>query len=645
MNWSIRNKLLAGFFVVLLLLVVVGAMGVRAMMHSEDFIQKDLTMALDAADGAMESRINYLSFIWGALEGSSNFDELSQKEAVEHMERGEKGFPETLNLLRGSKFLSESATDEMEDRFVGLKEKGNILVKMSIKKARLMDVLDGSVVSFISSGKKEIMSVEEVNLLWSFAMAANDFASYGLPKYREEYNNLRSKVASAIKQGGGFARILTSGDALMNHIFIMNKIVDEFDEFAESLDESLGVVEEGTATQEGVDTYVDRINQEMLSSARSTINQLILFTIIGLIAGVVATLVISRLIATPIKHAARLAEQLGEGDLTVKIEGHDRDEIGQMMTSMQVMVEKMRQAISQVQVVSGDVLSGSAGVSEASGQLSQAATQQAASIEETSSSMEQMKANIEQNADNSRQTEKIARMAAKDAEEGGMAVVEAVGAMKEIANKISIIEEIARQTNLLALNAAIEAARAGEHGKGFAVVAAEVRKLAERSQTAAGEIGRLSTSSVQVAEKAGSIINQLVPDIQKTAELVQEMSASGSEQNTGAEQINSAIQQIDQAIQQNAGMSEEMSASADSLSSSATELQETIAFFKTGDNEVGGGKRSIQPRRVSMAPSRPSISASPHRISATTRSAGGGALLNMGSTKKEGVLDEEFETY
>ena len=194
--------------------------------------------------------------------------------------------------------------------------------------------------------------------------------------------------------------------------------------------------------------------------------------------------------------------------------------------------------------------------------------------------MEQMTSNIRQNADNAMQTEKIAVKSADGARQGGKAVEETVHAMKEIANKISIIEEIARQTNLLALNAAIEAARAGEHGKGFAVVASEVRKLAERSQKAAAEISQLSASSVEVAERAGALLGQMVPDIQKTAELVQEINAASREQDLGAGQINKAIQQLDQVIQQNASASEEMSSTAEELSSQAEQLQSTIAFFR-----------------------------------------------------------------
>jgi methyl-accepting chemotaxis protein len=195
--------------------------------------------------------------------------------------------------------------------------------------------------------------------------------------------------------------------------------------------------------------------------------------------------------------------------------------------------------------------------------------------------MEQMSSNIRQNADNATQTEKIALKAASDAKEGGQAVNHTVDAMRQIAAKISIVEEIARQTNLLALNAAIEAARAGEHGKGFAVVASEVRKLAERSQRAAGEITQLAGSSVEVAEKAGKLLSTILPDVQKTAELVQEITAASREQDSGAGQINKAIQQLDQVIQQNAASSEETSSTSEELAGQAGQLQSAISFFSS----------------------------------------------------------------
>jgi len=275
------------------------------------------------------------------------------------------------------------------------------------------------------------------------------------------------------------------------------------------------------------------------------------------------------------------AQEVAAGNLTVKLT--QRSEGDELMKALSEMVRQLTAVVTEVKVAADNVASGSAQMSSGSEEMSQGATEQAAAAEEASSSMEQMSSNIRQNADNATQTEKIAMKSAQDAKAGGQAVAETVVAMKDIAAKINIIEEIARQTNLLALNAAIEAARAGEHGKGFAVVAAEVRKLAERSQKAAGEISQLSSASVEVAERAGEMLGRMVPDIQRTAELVQEISAASREQDTGAEQINKAIQQLDQVIQQNAGAAEEMASTAEELTAQAEQLQSTISFFRIGD--------------------------------------------------------------
>jgi methyl-accepting chemotaxis protein len=296
-------------------------------------------------------------------------------------------------------------------------------------------------------------------------------------------------------------------------------------------------------------------------------------------------LFISKKISNPVIKGVEFAQAIAGGDLTQRLEITQKDEVGLLAKSLNQMVDKLKEIVESVKAASDNVSSGSQELSSNSEEMSQGATEQAAAAEEASSSMEEMTSNIKQNADNAQQTEKIALKSADDAKEGGRAVSETADAMKEIAGKISIIEEIARQTNLLALNAAIEAARAGEHGKGFAVVASEVRKLAERSQSAAAEINKLSASSIKIAEKAGEMLTKIVPDIQRTAELVQEITASSNEQNSGAEQINSAIQQLNQVIQQNSSASEEMASTAEELASQAEQLQDIISFFKLDNNK------------------------------------------------------------
>jgi methyl-accepting chemotaxis protein len=337
----------------------------------------------------------------------------------------------------------------------------------------------------------------------------------------------------------------------------------------------------------GTGIYVDDVHAEV--SKMQT--QIIVATALCAIFVLCLAFLVSRKITHALQEAVVAANELAEGNLMMTIEVSSKDETGRLLKGMQNMVEKLKNVVADVGAAAHNVAAASQQLSSGSQQMSQGATEQAASAEEVSSSMEQMVSNIRQNADNAQETEKIALKSAGDAKEGGVAVVETVRAMKEIATKISIIEEIARQTNLLALNAAIEAARAGEHGKGFAVVASEVRKLAERSQTAAGEINKLSASSVEVAEKAGKMLAEIVPDIQKTAQLVSEINAASNEQNIGAEQINKAIQQLDQVIQQNASATEEMASTSEELSGQAAQLQDTVSFFKVKANngaEHGG---------------------------------------------------------
>jgi methyl-accepting chemotaxis protein len=324
-----------------------------------------------------------------------------------------------------------------------------------------------------------------------------------------------------------------------------------------------------------------------------------------------------------------VAEKIAEGDLTITVK--ERAPEDKLMQALSKMVQGLIDVVGSIRDASNQVASGSQEMSATAEQISQGATEQAASAEEASSSMEEMASTIRQNSDNAHETEKIALKSADDAIASGKAVLETVGAMKEIAGKISIIEEIARQTNLLALNAAIEAARAGEVGKGFAVVASEVRKLAERSQTAAGEISNLSSSSVEVAEKAGELLGKLVPDIRKTAELVQEISAASAEQNTGAEQVNKAIQQLDQVIQQNAGAAEQMSSMAEELSSQADQVQSSISFFRLRrDHE---DFRAVKPK-IAKA----SVKAKAPKAGPAT-----GVEIKMEDNDKE--MDPEFERY
>ncbi len=378
-----------------------------------------------------------------------------------------------------------------------------------------------------------------------------------------------SRAIGTKLQGPAYDAIFKEGKPYRGEAKILGvPYFTSYDPLRDASGSIIGVLYVGVKKSEFFESY-ERLKLIIVGSAVGTV----------LLACLVAGFVSGRLVR-PLRDAVATVDRLATGDLSVAIEATETDEIGRLLAAMGNMVDKLRKVVTSVKSASDNVAAGARELSVSAEEMNEGATEQAAAAEQASSNMEEMSVTIRHTADNAVQTEKIAGKSAEDAREGGEAVAETVSAMKVIAGKIAIIEEIARQTNLLALNAAIEAARAGEHGKGFAVVASEVRKLAERSQKAAGEIGELSASSVRVAEKAGEMLARIIPDIQRTAELVQEISAACKEQDSGADQINRAIRQLDNVIQQNASTSEEMASTSEELASQAEQLQATIAFFK-----------------------------------------------------------------
>jgi methyl-accepting chemotaxis protein len=378
----------------------------------------------------------------------------------------------------------------------------------------------------------------------------------------------------------------------------------------------------GTDYWVGTGVYVDNVAARQAEIQRiinddivraSTIALVAVLAVFVLVIGPVLFLII-RSIVRPISQLQVTAQTIESGDLTAAESVSGRDEVAALMETMDAMRQRLAGVVADVKNAGDSVAAGSGQMSSTAQQLSQGATEQASAAEELSSSMEQMASNIQQNAENAAQADKIAQSTSRNAQEGGEAVRKTVTAMKEIAEKISIIEEIARNTNLLALNAAIEAARAGEHGKGFAVVAGEVRKLAERSQQAAGEIAELSSESVDVADRAGDLIDKVTPEIAKTAALLQEITAASSEQSSGADQITQSITQLDRVTQQNASASEEMASMAEQLNAQADQLQNAIGYFsldaavRTAHTAVSGnGHGSGRSMSADSPPSRRGI--------------------------------------
>jgi len=460
----------------------------------------------------------------------------------------------------------------------------------------------------------------------------------------EEKGQLKDMQAELKNYDAGFAKVLSAIRAgSIKTTQEANNAINEYKDNVHKLEQAAqDLATAGETRLEGEGPVLKAF------SKRITVIMFVLI-LVAIAISVTVAMFITNSIVKPLNQGVQVANSLAEGDLTLNVEVTSKDETGQLLLSMKNMVEKLKEIVADVKTASDNVASGSQQMSSSSEEMSQGASEQASSVEEVSSSMEEMVSNVRQNADNAQQTEKIALKSAGDARESGRAVAETVTAMKDIAGKISIIEEIARQTNLLALNAAIEAARAGEHGKGFAVVASEVRKLAERSQAAAAEISKLSSSSVQVAEMAGEMLSKLVPDIQKTAELVQEINGASSEQNSGAEQINKAVQQLDQVVQQNASVAEEMSSTAEELASQAEHLQSVIEFFK-----VGGMARRRVTAYEHAAPMVAHKTKLAHitqqgmkqaRVATSRPATQKGFVLDMGDGGNKDAEDNEFEKF
>jgi methyl-accepting chemotaxis protein len=321
-------------------------------------------------------------------------------------------------------------------------------------------------------------------------------------------------------------------------------------------------------------------------------------------------------------YAAEVVTRIAEGDLRTQVRINPNDTTS-MLASIGNMSARLTQIIGEVRSSADSLSSASEEISSTAQSMSQAASEQAASVEETSASMEQMSASISQNTENARVTDGMASKASTEAGEGGQAVKDTVRAMKTIADKIGIVDDIAYQTNLLALNAAIEAARAGEHGKGFAVVAAEVRKLAERSQIAAQEIGEVAKNSVALAERAGSLLDEIVPSIAKTSDLVQEIAAASEEQSSGVNQINTAMNQLSELTQQNASASEELAATSEEMSSQAEQLQQLMDFFQlTGSGERSNSATAPRSNNKNQRPSKPARSSRDSDSNSSTHMAG-----------------------
>ncbi len=487
---------------------------------------------------------------------------------------------------------------------------------LSIEQVKIQRQVRDYILAYTPAQKGEIMQrmdqrrAEHERILEELYAISEEDGRDLLDRYREiapqirESNNQAMELADAGDTRGSF-RVLFE-DARADWM----QMEDELDQLLASAQTKL--------------TQADAAaNQNYLSTRSTMIGLLIGILAVATLAGVWIVLSISR----GLHQAVAFSEKVAEGDLSQTVEVRSNDEIADLLKALNSMAQRLRGIVEEVQSGSANVSTGATEMASTSQQLSQGATEQASSTEEASSSMEQMTANIRQTADNARETEQMAAKSADDARSSGRAVTDAVTAMKTIAERILIVQEIARQTDLLALNAAVEAARAGEHGRGFAVVASEVRKLAERSQTAAGEISGLSADTVKAAEAAGSMLDGLVPDIERTAQLVSQISGASQELATGAAQVNQAIQQLDKVTQENTSAAEELSSTAEELSAQAETLTGAMAFFRLGT--ALPAPRAAKPQR-------------PVRPAARTRSQPSSGGFDFDMSVEEDDLDAAF---
>lgn len=651
MKWTIANKLIGGFGAVVLILLLTVFFNYRGLSNNDEIVSRVAEVrsptalaSLKTLNGVNQSLadlrgwmlLNKEEYVTSRARtwkeqidgGVSEMEVLSKKWTNrENVERLEK-LKESLSRFRDVQGEIETIANTPENNAAM-----NMLLTKAMPPANIMTsnitaMIDVELGREATALRKNVLGMQadvrgtlglalgslRAYLLTGDLAFKNQFETYW-QKNEKRYNDLVNNYGSLNRdQQHAFDQFRTAREEFVRYpsqIFVLRS-GDDWNKANYLLatkalpltNEISGILNELTTNQRNL---LAEDSREMQNTSSALKFNSVLSALMGTALAVFITFFITRGITRSLAGMNNNIKSITEGDLSGKIETSGSDEIAEAMRNMARMTSKLKEVIGAVISTADNMAGASSQISSTAEQMSQGAQEQAASAEEISASMEEITSSIQQNTDNAQQTEKIALKAAVDIREGSDVVAQSVESMKKIAGKISIISEIARQTNLLALNAAVEAARAGDHGKGFAVVALEVRKLAERSQIAASEINQLSYDTLAVADRSGKLLQEIVPGIENTARLVQEIAASSMEQNGGAGQVNTAIQQFNQVIQQNAASAEEMSSSSEELASQAEELRETISFFNVGATggithsgvrRVGGGNGTIQKASV-----------------------------------------------
>ena len=607
-NLKIGQRLMLGFGAVIALIVVLVFVGwtgfskvqtrywktnmltsiesefMNARLNSRLFIQKEDLQYADKLNSAMDNMQSSINKLIPTLNTKSNQEQLARinAEAKSYKEAAGQYVEATKIKQEALKSFDEVAKSIMEE----------------IKVSRLNQK---TVISFMSAriyGQKYLRLGNE-----------NDYQSWE-----------KSVEDCEVDFTGSLASNL--GDYKNAFHLVYNQIKIQRDEESQFKDA-------GDALNKEVDASVTSMSEQMVNEINNALFTMVVIGVIAVFLGLIFAQIINRSIRIGINQGVIIATTIADGDLTLDMDKAllvRKDEIGDLSRALDKMVEKLKEFVESIVIGSNNLASASEQTSSTAQQLSQGANEQASSVEEVSSTMEEMTSNIQQNSDNAQQTEKIASFSSEGIKNVASASQESLKSIRNISDKIGIINDIAFQTNILALNAAVEAARAGEHGRGFAVVAAEVRKLAERSKIAANEIVDLAKSSVQVTEEAGKMMMTILPEIDKTAKLVQEIAAASVEQNNGSLQINNAIQQLNSVTQQNASASEEMASNAEELTSQAEQFREIVSYFKLNTNH---SKTITQKSRKEVSTN----TESKHKLSSNKSSKG--VNLKMSSKDEE----------